>query len=721
VIYRKLGGMNESVNAYFRAKRNIEQRFSPNPVLFGDCQRPLPESREKYLREVYLGLATTYKSWAKQITNNLVGRRTENNDEEIFLKDHAVWSYYLKALKVDPLSHHTLKTITQAMTNTGGYGPHLLLLGNYEKKVELINKCWEKVTECAVRFKHDIRQEASDIAPNVFLSPRGEKAISQSWSDYSEGLTFSRKGALEKKAKHLEVVEGRRQQWISGETPVSKVDEDSLRPLSHLFNKFSVSAAQLQRSLGMKPRLRVGYLVSDFAKYSTVLMRKLFYGGHSPLNIDHVVVAFCQPHEPTRRVGEEPVQPPGLWARLQRPSPFFTFIPFYGIVKVDNDKNTTESVTAEEIAEVLNELRLDILIDVNINPLLEVLCYRPAALQLSWMGRPFTSGSSCIDYFITDPVVLEPYLSLSPSPSFAPQLTTEYLRSTEISSKLAEAYSEKLLILPETLYITEYTNQDRVDSAPSRGDPSLEARKLRAEILQAQGLPPNPDLVVLANFNQLWKIDCSTFETWGNILERTPSNVVLWLLDFSIGADTNASMSVIHRYFSSRTRGKGKSLSSRVFFGEAIGGDPASAKRHLERSTLADLFLDSFQYNMGGTAISLLWSGIPIITLPGETLRSRMAASIIQGLGLEKELVVKTRKEYEDRVVKLVTEQIENPENELATIRGVKLKGSILSPTSTALFNTARFIRHLEKGLKLIHEGFVRGDKPDHYFVPPLS
>src|SRR5207253_55254 len=112
-------------------------------------------------------------------------------------------------------------------------------------------------------------------APNIFLSHRGEKAISKSWADFAEEQTLLREGGQQQKRKNLGVVKERRKQWITGETQLTSARQAKLKSVLSLFNQYSVSASLLQQSLGVdKPRLRVGYLISDYAKYSTILMRK---------------------------------------------------------------------------------------------------------------------------------------------------------------------------------------------------------------------------------------------------------------------------------------------------------------------------------------------------------------------------------------------------------------------------------------------------------------
>jgi predicted O-linked N-acetylglucosamine transferase (SPINDLY family) len=74
--------------------------------------------------------------------------------------------------------------------------------------------------------------------------------------------------------------------------------------------------------------------------------------------------------------------------------------------------------------------------------------------------------------------------------------------------------------------------------------------------------------------------------------------------------------------------------------------------RYLARSRLANLFLDTHPYNSHTTASGALWSGVPLVTCPGDTFASRVAASLLGAAGLN-ELVVGCMAEYESLAVAL--------------------------------------------------------------------
>lgn len=55
---------------------------------------------------------------------------------------------------------------------------------------------------------------------------------------------------------------------------------------------------------------------------------------------------------------------------------------------------------------------------------------------------------------------------------------------------------------------------------------------------------------------------------------------------------------------------------------------------HLAVKSLADLFLDTLVFNAHGTAMDNLWAGLPILTVLGKTLHSRVSADFNSIIGV---------------------------------------------------------------------------------------
>lgn len=91
--------------------------------------------------------------------------------------------------------------------------------------------------------------------------------------------------------------------------------------------------------------------------------------------------------------------------------------------------------------------------------------------------------------------------------------------------------------------------------------------------------------------------------------------------------------------------------SNRIIFSNV-----AAKEEHVRRGQLADLCLDTPLCNGHTTGMDVLWAGTPMITLPGETLASRVASSQLNCIGVP-ELIAKSRQDYEDIAVKLGTDR----------------------------------------------------------------
>ncbi|EXI83866.1 MAG: putative O-linked N-acetylglucosamine transferase, SPINDLY family [Candidatus Accumulibacter sp. BA-94] len=70
-----------------------------------------------------------------------------------------------------------------------------------------------------------------------------------------------------------------------------------------------------------------------------------------------------------------------------------------------------------------------------------------------------------------------------------------------------------------------------------------------------------------------------------------------------------------------------------------------SRRDHLSRLQLADLALDPFPYNSHSTGIDVLWAGVPMVALLGDTFPGRVGASLLRAAGLP-ELVASSPDEY---------------------------------------------------------------------------
>src|SRR3984957_1762307 len=298
-----------------------------------------------------------------------------------------------------------------------------------------------------------------------------------------------------------------------------------------------------------------------------------------------------------------------------------------------------------EIAELIRTLEIDIAVDLmgfTKNNRLSVLARRPAPIQVNYLGYIGTMGADFIDYVIADEIALP----FDQQPFFA----------------------EKIVHLPGCFLVTD----DRQEIAP------------RAPSREEAGLPP--DGFVFCCFNNSYKLAKPVFEVWMRLLAAVPASV-LWL------PESNPDMAVNLRREAQRCG----IAPERLVFAPRM-----PLPQHLARQRLAGLFLDTVPYNAGATGVAALWAGIPVVTVLGQTFVGRMAASMLDAVGLP-ELVTHSLEDYEVLVLKLAR----NP----ALLSGIQRK-LLDDLRSSPLFNTDRFRRQLEEAYSTMVDIQRRGESP---------
>jgi predicted O-linked N-acetylglucosamine transferase (SPINDLY family) len=125
---------------------------------------------------------------------------------------------------------------------------------------------------------------------------------------------------------------------------------------------------------------------------------------------------------------------------------------------------------------------------------------------------------------------------------------------------------------------------------------------------------------------------------------------------------------------------------------------------------LADLFLDTLPCNAHTTASDALWAGLPVLTRIGQTFAGRVAASLLNAVGLP-ELITHSRQAYETLALELV-----NDRERLSSIRDRLEKNRLTKP----LFDTALFARHIEAAYEAMFRRHQAGLPPDDITIQPL-
>jgi protein O-GlcNAc transferase len=246
-------------------------------------------------------------------------------------------------------------------------------------------------------------------------------------------------------------------------------------------------------------------------------------------------------------------------------------------------------------AERIHADAINILIDLtgytSENPRSRILAFRPAPIQVNFLGFPGTMGAEFIDYIIVD-------RSLAPEDH-------------------EPAYSEKLVRLPHCYQPS--------DTARPTGTPLARA---------ACGLPPFG--FVFCCFNHTYKLTPTVFDIWMRLLHAVPGSV-LWLLEANAAVSGNLWREAAARGIAAE----------RLVFAKR-----APVPEYVARLATADLFLDTLPYNAGATANDALWAGLPVLTCAGDSYVGRMAGSMLHAIGLP-DLVTTSLVEYEQHAMQL--------------------------------------------------------------------
>lgn len=247
------------------------------------------------------------------------------------------------------------------------------------------------------------------------------------------------------------------------------------------------------------------------------------------------------------------------------------------------------NLTIRDLAERIRRDHIDILVDLSgwtMDARPEALALRCAPVQVNWLGYPGTMGHAAVaDYIIGDPVV-------------TPAGDADYY--TETIAQLPFCY------LPaDTTWLP--------GQAPSR---------------LAEGLPESG--FVFCSLNGVQKYNPPLFDLWCRLLRETPDSV-LWLsappADGAVALRREAAQRGVQPerlVFAKRVEDKGD---------------------HQARLALADLGLDPFPYNSHSTGMDLLWAGVPLLALRGNTFAGRVGASMLLAAGLDT-LVAETPEQY---------------------------------------------------------------------------
>ena len=234
-------------------------------------------------------------------------------------------------------------------------------------------------------------------------------------------------------------------------------------------------------------------------------------------------------------------------------------------------------INALDAAQMIADDQLDILFELggstHMNKL-EVMAYKPAPKQASWLGYPHSAGLKAIDYLLCDPYNTPPRRDL---------LVEEPLMMPSSWIALGR------MVFSESFAITPGVPQDRHGH------------------------------ITFGTANNPHKYNRETFALWAQVLNAVPDSTFMFIRPE--GGTATFRRNVIAEF------GRHGVAPARIQFSNIRG-------RHMPFYNEVDITLDPYPLTGGTTTTESLWMGVPVVSLIGEAFYERLSASILANSGL---------------------------------------------------------------------------------------
>jgi protein O-GlcNAc transferase len=256
-------------------------------------------------------------------------------------------------------------------------------------------------------------------------------------------------------------------------------------------------------------------------------------------------------------------------------------------------------ISAREAAQKIAEDDLDILVELggstHMNKL-EVMAYRAAPRQASWLGYPHSAGLSTIDWFVCDP------FSNPPDPSLL---------------------VEKPLMMPKTwLALGRAVFSDN--------HPITE------------GIPEERNgFVTFGTANNPHKYSREVLSAWARVVAATPGSRFAFIRPEGGSASFRRNIEA-------------------AFAAHGVAADRlvwhVTRGRHMPFYNEVDITLDPFPLTGGTTTTEALWMGVPVVSLVGKAFHERLSYSILSNAGVG-DLCAADLAAYHDTALELVADK----------------------------------------------------------------
>lgn len=321
----------------------------------------------------------------------------------------------------------------------------------------------------------------------------------------------------------------------------------------------------------------------------------------------------------------------------------------------DEFSTVEHSANARDAALAIAAVRADIIVSLDgydSGHRMDALSFRPAPIIISWFGFLQTTGASFIDFVVGDAVATPP--------------------ETEAF------FTERVLLHPRSFFVTSY-------------------QTLHPEIMGARDTLRNrASNFTFCSFVQLFKVSSAVASAWERILTSTVTTKLL-LFNYPPVSQAGflASHAQLKKYFTD----------GRIRFIDIL-------PRHehlLYKRENCDLGLDTTPYSGHTSTADLLWAGVPVLTLLGDSLSGRATASLITEAGAPSNFIAHTLEEYALRAIEVASTYAAASNVSTAAARDLDADGEATADVAIADLNVDLLWRPSHLSPLFDRESFTRG------------
>lgn len=293
-------------------------------------------------------------------------------------------------------------------------------------------------------------------------------------------------------------------------------------------------------------------------------------------------------------------------------------------------------MTDAAAADLVRSHRIDVLIDLGGHTGDNRLClfgWRPAPVQVTWLGYWASTGLDEMDFILTDTV--------------------------SVPEDAAEWFSEQIYRLPHTRLCMSVPKTSR--HIPLASPPCLRKGYL-----------------TFGSFQQVAKMTPQVLKVWATVMQAVP-DARLRLQTRGIGIPS------VKEKLLREMVAAGIDL-TRVHMLGAVDLDS-----YLEAHNQVDILLDTFPYPGGTTTAFALWMGVPTITMTGRTMISRQGVSMLACVALDDWIA------EDERDFVAIAKRMDTERSRLEPLRADLRRRALMSPLFNAKRFAIDFHRALEE------------------------